>query len=111
MRPSFHGMIAARCKTKAVSRCCGLLLLLKAYQLDHGHLPATLDALVPDYLAQVPADPFDGKPMRYSAERKIVYSVGENLTDEAGKETVPQMQDDGYGTRRNPPDIVFHADF
>ncbi len=31
------------------------------------HLPATLEALVPDYLPAVPRDPFAGQPFRYSA--------------------------------------------
>jgi hypothetical protein len=29
-------------------------------------------------------DDFDGQPLRYSPERKIVYSVGQNLKDDGG---------------------------
>ena len=64
------------------------------------HLPATLEALVPDYLPAVPRDPFDGQPFRYSAEKRIVYSVGENLTDDGGDEGRERG-------RRRAKDLVF----
>ena len=32
----------------------------------------------------VPLDPFDGQPLRYSKERRIIWSVGENLRDDGG---------------------------
>jgi len=51
-----------------------------------GELPGTLDALVPDYIDKIPSDDFDGEPMRYSAEKKIIYSVGEDLNDDGGGE-------------------------
>ena len=40
--------------------------------------------LVPDELEAVPLDPFDGRPFRYDAKRRIVYSVGKNLVDDGG---------------------------
>lgn len=54
------------------------------YRRKHGELPESLDVLVPDFLENVPNDPFDGKPLRYSKEKKIIYSVGENLVDSGG---------------------------
>ena len=49
-----------------------------------GKLPETLDALVPEYIDAVPADDFDGQPMRYSPEKKLIWSVNENLEDDGG---------------------------
>ena len=46
--------------------------------------PEGLDALVPRYFAAVPADPYDGAPVRYDAERGIIYAVGPNLRDDGG---------------------------
>ena len=40
-------------------------LALIAYKLDHGSYPASLDALVPDYLPFVPIDPYSGLPFEY----------------------------------------------
>lgn len=63
-----------------------ILLALKCYKDNTGKLPRSLGELVPEYFAEVPGDDFDGKPMRYSEERKTVYSVGEDLGDAGGSE-------------------------
>jgi hypothetical protein len=60
------------------------LLALRAFEVANGRLPASLDELVPAHLESVPLDPFDGKPLRYSAEKKLIYSVGEDLVDSGG---------------------------
>jgi hypothetical protein len=59
-------------------------LLLRAWTLEHGgQLPDSLEALVPDYLPELPVDPYDGKPLRYDKER--LWSVGSDLKDDGGK--------------------------
>ena len=40
----------------------------------------------PKYFKRVPSDPYDGLPQRYSKERMIVYSLGDDFTD--NKESV-----------------------
>ena len=60
------------------------MVALKAFKMKTGRLPKMLDELVPEYLAAVPLDDFDGKPMRYSPEKKILYSVGKDLKDVGG---------------------------
>jgi hypothetical protein len=56
------------------------------YRLDHGNLPTTLVQLVPDYLDEIPIDPFDGKPLRLSQkpDEWTVYSVGPDGKDDSG---------------------------
>ena len=61
-----------------------VLIALKCYKLSKGSLPGSLQDLVPAFLPEVPFDPYDGKPLRYSAEKKIVYSVGRDLVDSGG---------------------------
>jgi hypothetical protein len=63
-----------------------VLIALRSFQIETGRLPRLLDELVPRHLTAVPLDPFDGKPLRYSAEKRIVYSVGRDLTDDGGSE-------------------------
>jgi hypothetical protein len=46
-------------------RAAQLMAAVRLYQEERGKAPATLDALVPDYLAAVPLDPYDGRPFRY----------------------------------------------
>ena len=72
----------SRCDVQ--SQATRTILALRAYQLTHRHLPSDLNALVPEFLDEVPVDDFDGQPLRYSAEKKIVYSVGKNLKDDGG---------------------------
>jgi hypothetical protein len=47
-------------------------------------MPSSLEELGPQYLKEVPLDPFDGQPIRYSPEKAIIYSVGDDLIDSGG---------------------------
>ena len=51
-----------------------------------GQPPSSLNALVPEFLASVPQDPFDGKPLKYrvAADSYVVYSVDINRVDDNG---------------------------
>ncbi|PXA05622.1 hypothetical protein DDZ13_01750 [Coraliomargarita sinensis] len=73
-----------------------LSMALQAYYMEHESLPDRLDELVPEYLPMIPRDPYDGQPMRYSKERKIVYSVGDDFVDHGGSEKSFQFQVDYY---------------
>ena len=44
------------------------------YKRDTGAYPKALKDLVPKYLAAVPADPYDGEPMRYDAAAGKIWS-------------------------------------
>ena len=81
-----------------------VILALRAYQLTHGNLPSDLNALVPEFLDAVPADDFDGQPLRYAPDRKIVYSVGQNLKDDGG-------DDSRSGPSNRQLDLVYKFDF
>lgn len=75
------------CSNSASNRLLATTLALRAYKLDHGTYPATLQALVPQYLPAVPADPFAAAPLRYHLQgnRYILYSVGPDGKDDGGK--------------------------
>ncbi len=57
-----------------------------AYRSDHGKYPATLDALVPKYITEIPIDPFSGEPLKMIAVKGglILYGVGQDLKDDQG---------------------------
>lgn len=59
---------------------------LYQYERDHGTLPDNLQALVPTYMKELPRDYFDGRPLRYAKDKRILYSVGEDLEDSGGVE-------------------------
>jgi|AntAceMinimDraft_16_1070373.scaffolds.fasta_scaffold43017_1 hypothetical protein len=65
-------------------RATKLFLALKVYKNDYGHLPQNLSELVPNYISTIPEDPFDNKPLKYSIEKNIIYSVGRDLIDSGG---------------------------
>jgi hypothetical protein len=67
-------------------------LAVQRYRLAHKGFPETLDQLVPAYVPAVPADPFDGAPLRYKRTDRgfVVYSVGEDRRDDGGKPEPPR---------------------
>ncbi len=73
-----------QCNEKALQGATETLIALKAYAKDKGALPASLADLVPEYLPSIPQDPYDGKALKYSAEKKILYSVGSDHVDNGG---------------------------
>lgn len=61
---------------------------LERFRLARAELPNTLDALVPQYLAEIPRDVIDGQPLRYrrdGVDNFTLWSVGWNQTDDGGQ--------------------------
>lgn len=83
----------------AQHRLARLAVAMWRYRLEHGAFPDGLDALAPQYLPTIPIDPFTGDSVKLTRAdgRLVIYSVGENLTDDGGTSV------DGYG---QPDDIV-----
>ena len=62
-------------------------IALERYRLAHGDYPEALDALTPQFIAQVPHDVIGGLPLKYrrtSDGQFVLYSVGWNETDDGG---------------------------
>jgi len=102
--PAVISSLAAKSRGDTQLQATRTILALRAYQLTHGKLPPDLSALVPEFLNEVPIDDFDGQPLRYSPERKIVYSVGQNLKDDGG-------DDSRSGPSSRQLDLVYKFDF
>jgi len=77
-------------KTAFAQECVDLTrtaIALERYYLATGQYPATLDALAPKYLQEVPADIINGEPLQYRTTpdgRFVLYSVGWNAQDDGG---------------------------
>lgn len=94
----FHSMISESIVTlshvtrkvmrmELTKRMVMIAIALKRYQLKHGNYPPDLNSLVTEFLAAVPLDPVDGKPLRYKLNSDgtfLLYSVGENGVDDGG---------------------------
>ena len=77
--------------SETVRRLTVTAIALQRFQMAHHAYPASLDELVPAYLAQVTADFMDGKPLRYRLKSDgsfLLYSVGEDGVDDGGDATL-----------------------
>ncbi len=86
--PRLDGILAADAENIAGLRVIQTVLAIERYRLGHElNPPAKLRDLCPDFVAAVPQDPFDGRPLRYRllADRYVVYSVGKDLQDNQGE--------------------------
>jgi len=97
--------IDTRCTANALA--AQTALAVERYRLAEGRLPESLENLVPAYMEFVPKDPFNGRTLRYLTLESgfVVYSVGDDLTDEGGAE-----RDDKKRDQRGKPlpwDITF----
>jgi len=91
----------AKCEANVHVSAIRLQISILAFKKAKGKWPDRLDDLVPEFIEAVPSDDFDGKPIRWSKEKRVVYSVGPDLADDGGDET------DAKG---GPRDIVYHLD-
>ncbi|MEO7676666.1 MAG: hypothetical protein ABIV39_07895 [Verrucomicrobiota bacterium] len=79
--------MSKKCRENVTVSATQTILALRCYQMKYGNLPKSLDELVPEFLPAVPFDDFDGKTLRYSPDKKVVYSVGPDLIDSGGQRT------------------------
>ena len=86
MLPSLQKSIERHYTALAQRRVAATALAIRWYAMDHdGQLPKTLQDLIPAYLLAVPTDPMTaGKPLIYSADDEVVYSVGVDGQDDGG---------------------------
>jgi hypothetical protein len=96
--PDWSKAIRTAAETKARLVALKAALAIERSRLANNNaLPATLDALVPDYCSSPPRDPFDEQPLRYKkvARGYVVYSIGADGVDNGGAErTNPKNMSD-----------------
>jgi hypothetical protein len=86
-----------------IKRVLQVRAALALYRKQHGAPPDRLDALVPEFLPEVPSDPFDGEPLRYARTERgwKLWSVGYDLKDNGGEASI--VDEKGWVG----PDFVF----
>jgi hypothetical protein len=87
LAPAVQNVGRAIRRKSATVRILMTLAAVERYRLSRGKWPESLAALKPEFLKEVPTDPFDGKPLRYKKlpDGVLVYSVGEDGVDDGGK--------------------------
>lgn len=100
--PAVEMVASASARASATQATADTALAVRRYELKHGAQPRQLVDLVPEYLPAIPADPFDGQPLRMVVGDKSVriYSIGEDLRDDGGLESAGAE-----------PDVVFEIPF
>jgi hypothetical protein len=94
----------------AMVRAIRVAVAIERYRRDHrGQLPAALTVLAPQYLEELPVDPFSGGPMGLALTDAgyAVYSVGANGQDDGGTEVdAPPIQKGArYSEARRTGDV------
>jgi len=79
-------------------------IALERYRRVQGGWPASLEELVPQYLSDVPADPFTGQPVGYAVGDggPVIYSVGVDRDDDGGR----PPQDQSINPLMGQPDMM-----
>jgi hypothetical protein len=74
-------------RQQAHLRCAVVAVAAERYRLAHNRWPESLEQLVPEFLHEVPLDPYDAKPLRYRRiqEGVVIYSIGPDERDDGGK--------------------------
>ena len=68
-----------RCGDSFTVGAAQLTASLQAYHKDKGAFPQRLGDLVPAYMPAIPADPYDGRPLRYDMVAGTIASSGKDL--------------------------------
>jgi hypothetical protein len=86
-----------------VDRASRVAVAIERFRRDRNALPASLSELVPQYLREIPGDPYSGQPLlfRSAKDAYTVYSVGPNQQDDQGdlSSELERAQQQGWGRR------------
>jgi hypothetical protein len=82
--PNYRRFLIRRCLSDTAVSATQVMIALRAYQEVTGGLPESLDELVPEYLAHIPRDAFDGEAIRYRADARLLYGLGDDFRDAGG---------------------------
>ncbi len=99
-------LLRFKCRLEVALDLTLTALAAERYRLAHGDWPAALEELVPDYLDEVPADPYNhGKPLsvKRHGDRLVIYSFGQDQDDDGGT----LGGDEGFGFPVGDGDVIF----
>jgi hypothetical protein len=84
---SFEEFLKNSLRNQAWLRCTYVGLAAERYRLAHNRWPDALAALVPEFIHEVPVDPYNGSPLKYRRldDGVVIYSVGPDDQDNGGK--------------------------
>jgi hypothetical protein len=87
LAPSLVSVVVKTARAQAFVDAARVACAIERYRLASGRVPGALDSLSPTWIARIPNDVMDGKPLRYRVTADggyVVYSIGWNRTDDGG---------------------------
>jgi hypothetical protein len=104
-------------REKARLRSAAVALAAESYRQTHeGRWPEKLSDLTPDFIQELPVDPYNGQPLCYRIldDNVVIYSIGSDLVDDGGRIDDPDIRkctDVGFrlwnvANRRQAPERV-----
>jgi hypothetical protein len=95
------------CREEVLDRELLVHLALHGYRAEHGSFPSSLSALVPNYLTEVPSDPFASEPLHYETTSAgcRVWSVGPDGINDHGQPIPNASWNFALSTGANPPNM------
>ena len=94
MIPAVSSVVSKAGVAQTLAQNATLACAVERYRLAHGKLPEKLDALVPQFIAQLPRDVIDGQPLRYRLDGShgfVIYSIGWNQKDDGGQQALTKQ--------------------
>ena len=87
LRPAMSRSITSFERALAMAAMARQAIALKQYKAAHGEYPPDLHALTPEFMKDLPLDPFSGKPFQYRREGEgvVLYSLWDDFKDDGGK--------------------------
>lgn len=108
LSPMYSGMIHEEHAMRLEAAGACVAVAMHRHHADHGGYPESLGALVPAYLAALPADPYDpaGGPIKHrgDAQTFTLYYNGANAADDDATPPPPDSNDP-HAVRRFPNSI------
>jgi hypothetical protein len=103
--PSLSRVVVRDASNQALVELVTCALAVERFRLAEGRLPTSLKELTPRFLNAVPADPFDGNPVRYRrlTSGYVIYSVDSDGHDDGGLEAPERKK----ATDKDSYDITF----
>jgi hypothetical protein len=94
---TLQACVSVDAKSQATFALARFAVALAGYRHEQGRFPSNLAALAPQYLAEVPKDPFTGADFVYkpAADGYLLYSVGPNCKDDGGRNYIRDKEWNG----------------
>ena len=103
--PALGSAVAKDMSDTAQLRCAATAAAVERYRLAAGKFPDQLSEIVPEFIPEIPTDPFTGARLLYNLtdDGCIVYSVGPDGKDDNGIEYAPPVKGQPRGPQLDLP--------